>query len=535
MPPPEDGGLAGPGLRPDRPPGKAARTHEATAIRDHDCQGPDAVTAAGDPGDAALLIVDDEPSVLSLVRQVFADECPVLCARSGAEALEHLGSREVGVVIADQRMPGMTGTELLATVAESWPDIVRITLTAYADVDTMLEAINAGRVDQFVIKPWDNRDLARVGRGAMETYRLRAANRRLFGENARLVAELRTANEQLEGENRRLRREVGDRYALGNMIGDSAAMQAAFHLVEKAAQSMATVLLSGETGTGKELAAAAIHYNGPRRSAKFVAVNCGAMPEGLLESELFGHVKGSFTGALRDRRGLFEEAHGGTILLDEVGEMAPAMQVKVLRVVEDGKVRPVGATRDVQVDVRLIAATNRDLRAEVERGSFRRDLFYRLNVFPIPLPPLRERGGDVRLLADHLLSQCSTRARKQIRGFTPAAVCCLERHTWPGNIRELRNEIERAIALAEPGEAIDIAHLSTGITGEQAIVDSSEPGTGRIGDRMERIEQLLVLQELRRHGNNRTHTAATLGITVRALQKKLARWGLREGDDGGKG
>jgi two-component system response regulator HupR/HoxA len=259
--------------------------------------------------------------VLSLVGQLLGDDFPVLGARNGEEALAHLGANEVGVVIADQRMPGMTGTELLARVAERWPDVVRITLTAYADVDTMLEAINSGHVDEFITKPWNNRDLAQSGRRAMETYRLRAANRRLFAENARLVADLRTANEQLEGENRRLRREAGDRHRLDAIIGQSPAMQTVFRLVEKAAQSTSTVLLTGETGTGKELAAAAIHYNGPRRGGNFVAINCGAMPESLLESELFGHVRGAFTGALRDRRGLFEEADNGTILLDEVGEI----------------------------------------------------------------------------------------------------------------------------------------------------------------------------------------------------------------------
>jgi transcriptional regulator with PAS, ATPase and Fis domain len=252
------------------------------------------------------------------------------------------------------------------------------------------------------------------------------------------------------------------------------------------------------------------------------------MPESLLESELFGHVRGAFTGALRDRRGLFEEAHGGTILLDEVGEMTPAMQVKVLRVVEDGKVRPVGATRDVQVDTRLIAASNRNLKTEVERGAFRPDLFYRLNVFPVALPPLRERNGDIRLLASHLLERCSDHAGKALQGFTPAALHCLERYQWPGNVRELRNEIERAVALAESGETIDIAHLSPSVVGDQAILETAADGKGGIAMRLERIEQLLVLQELRRHANNRTHTAAALGITVRALQKKLARWGLRD-------
>jgi transcriptional regulator with PAS, ATPase and Fis domain len=251
------------------------------------------------------------------------------------------------------------------------------------------------------------------------------------------------------------------------------------------------------------------------------------MPESLLESELFGHVKGAFTGALRDRRGVFEEASGGTIFLDEIGEMSPSMQAKILRVVEDGLVRPVGAAESVRVDVRLICATNRELKAEVEAGRFRRDLFYRVNVFPVSLPPLRARPGDVRLLAQHFFEKYDAAAGKQLRGFTPAAMHCLERHAWPGNVRELRNEVERAVALAEAGEAIDLAHLSAEVSGDEALAATAETD-GKLRDRLDRIEQLLILQELRRHGDNRTRTAQKLGISVRALQKKIGKYGLRD-------
>jgi transcriptional regulator with PAS, ATPase and Fis domain len=249
------------------------------------------------------------------------------------------------------------------------------------------------------------------------------------------------------------------------------------------------------------------------------------MPESLLESELFGHVRGAFTGALRDRRGLFEEAHGGTLFLDEIGEMTPTMQAKVLRVVEDGMVRPVGASHGTKVDVRVISATNRDLKADIETGRFRRDLFYRLNVFPIALPPLRARDGDVALLAVHFLHLYDTATAKHLRGLSPAALACLRRYAWPGNVRELKNEIERAVALAEPGESIDVPLLSPDVTGDAVL--TAAPEGGRLGERLERIEQLLILQELRRHDDNRTHTARTLGISVRALQKKIARYGLR--------
>ena len=476
---------------------------------------------------AAVLVVDDETPVLALIPQLFQGEFPVLTARSGEEALARLAEAEVGVVIADQRMPGMAGTELLARVAEERPDVVRIVLTAYADAGSLLDAINAGRVYQFITKPWENAELVQIVRGAMETYGLRRRNARLLAENTRLVAELQAANEKLEVENRALRREVSDRYRLGNLIGSSQAMRDVFRLLEKASQSSVTVLLTGETGTGKELAAGSIHYNSARKGRKFVALNCGSMPEPLLESELFGHVKGAFTGALRDRRGLFEEANGGTIFLDEIGEMSPTMQVKVLRVVEDGLVRPVGASESVRVDVRLVTATNRDLKADVETGRFRRDLFYRLAVFPIPLPPLRTRAGDVALLAQHFFHRYNAHAGKQLKGITAAALRCLERYPWPGNVRELKNELERAVALAEPGESIDLLHLSGEVAGDEALA-ATNGDDSRLRDRMGRIEQLLIIQELRRHGENRTQTARRLGISVRALQKKIGKYGLRE-------
>jgi len=473
---------------------------------------------------ALLLVVHQEP-VLALISARLRGELPVLAARSVDEALAHLARGEVGVVIADHSLPGTSGTELLAEIGDRMPTVVRIVLTTRAEVDDLLEAIESGRVDQFILKPPDSRELAVIVRRAIETHRLRAETARLLADNARLAAELRAAHEKHEVESLAVRREVGERYRLRGLIGASAAMHEVFRVLEKASQSSAAVLLTGETGTGKDLAAGCIHYNSPRKERKFVVVNCGSMPETLLETELFGHVKGAFTGALRDRHGFFEEADGGTIFLDEISEMSPAMQAELLRVVEDGLVRPVGGSHSVRVDVRLVTATNRNLKADAEAGRFRRDLFYRLDVLPITLPPLRARAGDVALLAHEFLQKFNAETGKRFKGFTPAALRCLEGHLWPGNVRELKNEIERAVALAEPSDAIDFVHLSPEVSGNQAVADTLEVG-GKLRDRLQRTEQLLILHELCGHGDNHTQTARALGISLRSLQKKIKKYEL---------
>lgn len=479
--------------------------------------------AHAEPG---VLIVDDEPNTLTLIAQLFRRDLPVYTATNGVEALEIVRHRPVGVVVADQRMPGMSGTELLSRVMAYDPDIVRIVLTAYADIDTLMEAINAGRVYQYITKPWDNRELQVVVRTALETFRLRRRNQRLLRENARLVEELRRANAELQRENLDLRQEVQGAYRLDSIIGASPAMQEVKRLVEKAIHSDATVLISGETGTGKEVIARAIHYNSRRRHGRFVAQNCGSVPESLLESELFGHVRGAFTGAVRDRRGLFEEAHGGTIFLDEIGDMSLSMQVKLLRVLEEGEIRRVGGTESIRVDCRVISATHKDLRKEVEAGRFRQDLYYRLHVFPIELPPLREREGDIPLLARHFFEKYAARAAKEIGGISREALEALSCYPFPGNVRQLENEIERAVALAAPGETIGLDLLSPDVAGARNG-RSPLPQAGPLKQRLRTIERRVIEYELRRHSGNRTHTAKALGISVRALQKKIQLLGVR--------
>ncbi len=468
----------------------------------------------------AVLIVDDEPNTLTLLRQLFGSEIPVFTAGSGQEALELLQNRHIGVVVADQRMPEMSGTELLGHVMQLHPDIVRIILTAYADIDTLLEAINTGKVFHYIAKPWDNRDLAMTVRSAMETYRLRRNNSQLLEQNVGLVEELRRANLELQRENVTLKREVSGTYRLDNIIGVSTAMKNTLRVVEKAIESDATVLIHGETGTGKEVIARAIHYNGARRERKFVAQNCASMPEGLLESQLFGHSRGSFTGAVRDHRGLFEEADGGTLFLDEIGDMPMSMQVKLLRALEEGEIRRIGSNQPIRVDVRIISATHRNLRNEVEACRFRADLYYRLDVLRVHLPPLRQRDGDIALLARHFLDKYVTRSGKRLAGLTPRAARALSQHPFPGNVRELENEIERAVALANAGDAIDVDLLSSEVTG--AAADGGDAGvSGSLRERLRQVERQLITQELLKNNGNRTHSASKLGISVRALQKKL--------------
>jgi len=436
-----------------------------------------------------LLVVDDEPNALALISQLFQSDLPVYTASSGQEALALLEREHVGVLVADQRMPGMTGTELLNRVSSRSPDIVRT---------------------------------------AMETFTLRKHNAHLMEENSRLVEELKKLNAELASENVELRREVHRAYNLDNIIGVSAAIKEVLRLAEKAIESSATVLIGGETGTGKEVIARAIHYNGPRRAKKFVAQNCGSLPESLLESELFGHVRGAFTGAIRDHRGLFEEAHDGTIFLDEIGDMPLSMQVKLLRVIEEGSLRRVGANEPTKVDVRVISATHRNLRERVQTGQFRQDLYYRLDVFRIDLPPLRDRDGDITLLARHFLDKYTRKTGKEVPGISPAALEALNTYSFPGNVRELENEIERAVALVDPGEPIDVDILSHDIVGGSRPISQIIAADGTLRERLHAFERQLLIQELLNHDRNRTRTAAKLSISVRALQKKIVQLAIKE-------
>jgi transcriptional regulator with GAF, ATPase, and Fis domain len=344
-------------------------------------------------------------------------------------------------------------------------------------------------------------------------------------ENARLVQRLRLAEEKLRGEVKYLKgREEKRRFS--DIIGESNAMREIFRQLEKVIDTRATVCIEGETGTGKEVIASAIHYQGKRRDKLFVAQNCAAVPENLLESELFGHKKGAFTGADHDKKGLFEIADGGTLFLDEIGEMTLNLQAKLLRVLQEGEIRPVGATISKAVDVRIICATNRSLEKEVERGTFRHDLFYRLRVFPIRLPPLRERREDVPLLVEHFLRKYTVEMNKPVAGVTPEALDQLSAYSWPGNIRELENEVQRFVIQCDHGGFITPELLAPAVRKVEGLLGRVAPKKGTLKDMMEEVERWLLVEALREHGGNKTKTAETLGITREGLHKKLAKYGM---------
>lgn len=388
----------------------------------------------------ALLVVDDEKEILRSLALTFEDDYEVFTASSGTEALEMLQQQDIALIIADQRMSEMTGVELLAKTLQINPHIIRIILTGYTDTASLVQAINQGQIYQYITKPWERQELRIVVKRALENYEL-------YLTNQRLLKELQAANDQLASENEFLKREINKELKGAEIIGKSVNMQRVFELVNKVIDHSVTVMLTGETGTGKTLLAQYIHQQGPRKNKLFIEQNCGTLPEELLESELFGHKRGAFTGALQDRKGLFEIADGGTLFLDEICEMSPGLQVKLLQVLQEGKFRRVGENEYRQVDVRIITATNKDLSVEIKKGQFRSDLYYRLNVFPIHIPPLRERIEDVPLLAEHYLHKCRRKLNHQVIGFNEEALQILHHYDYPGNVRELENLIDRAVIL----------------------------------------------------------------------------------------
>jgi two-component system, NtrC family, response regulator HupR/HoxA len=467
--------------------------------------------------DQAILVVDDEAASVSLLRITLGVHYTVHTATDGATALDVLGRHpEIALAIVDQRMPGMTGTEFIQRTIEPYPSLIRIILTGYTDTQSLIDAINAGRVYRYLTKPWSKEDLLVAVRQGLEVHRLGM-------DNVRLQEELRAANERLRVENARLKREVKGRYRFAEIVGASPALERTLALVERVADGDTTVLVTGETGTGKELVARAIHYNGPRADKAFISVNCADFGAEMLGSELFGHKRGSFTGAIEDRQGLFKAADGGTIFLDEIGDCPESVQTRLLRVLDQGEIRRVGDDRPMHVDVRVVAATNRDLAADVQAGRFRKDLFFRLNVVNVRLPPLRERRDDIPLLAEHFLAQLTEAKGKRVLGFTPETLGVLCTHPFDGNVRELANIVQRAYALADPDSYVTPDLLPDGLAVDLAPAEEG----GGLRATIERFEAQLIRDALSRNDGNQTRTATELGFSRRGLIDKLQRYGIR--------
>jgi len=460
---------------------------------------------------AKLLIVDDELGMRQFLTHLLQREGHLVrVAGNGNEAMALLREDPADVLLSDVRMPDMGGIDLLKAARELLPHIEVIMMTAFANVDSARDAFLLGAFD-FVQKPFDNDLLKETVARALVKISLVREREALLEENKALIQGQRT------------------RGKLGNIIGRSTRMLSLYQMIETVAQVQSTVLVTGESGTGKELVARAIHDMSPRAEKPFVSVNCGAFTETLLESELFGYVKGSFTGANANRKGLFEAANSGTIFLDEIGEMSSAMQVKLLRVLQERKVRPVGATEETNVDTRVIAATNRDLASMVSAGTFREDLYYRISVIPIELPPLRERSEDISELANHFVEKfCGPTGRKL--GVSENAMRLLERYSWPGNVRELEHTIERAVAL-EHTATIEPERLPEKITNYNPyrVAEAMEfPEEGiNITAHLDQLEKSYLVEALRRTSGNQTNAAELLKLSVRSLRHLLDKHGIR--------
>jgi two-component system response regulator HupR/HoxA len=469
-----------------------------------------------------ILVVDDEPAILESLELTLAPDYRVLTAESGPQGLEILEREEIALIIADQVLPAMLGVEFLARSIEIQPRAIRMLLTGYADIGSLTRAVNEGRIYRYIAKPWEPDEIRVVVKRALEAYELAF-------ENTQLAGALVEANDRLRSENLYLRREVERKYSFDQIIGTSSAMERVFDVMEKVAETDATVLITGETGTGKDLVARAIHYTSARKDQHFVTQNCSALPDTLLDSELFGHRRGAFTGAHADKKGLFEVAHRGTIFLDEIGETHPGMQVRLLRVLQDGEIRPLGSSDTQIVNARVIAATHRDLRKDVTEGRFREDLFYRLRVVEIEMPPLRERSGDVPALAHHFLDIANQEMKRELKGFTNAAMDAMVRYRWAGNVRELENEIKRTVVLAGDASMVSDEMLSEHIRGApiRMIPSGDLPITGlRLNDAVDALKQQMILEAIEEMGS-KTRAAEKLGIPRQSLQKMMKRLGLK--------
>ncbi|MFH1479778.1 MAG: sigma-54 dependent transcriptional regulator [Pseudomonadota bacterium] len=449
-----------------------------------------------------ILIVDDEKNYLVVLEALLSPEgYEIITAENATDALRLIRESDVDLVITDMKMPGLSGMELLEESKRIKSDLPIIMMTAYGTIEMAVEAMKKRAYD-YITKPFKNEELKLTIKKALENYRLLK-------------------------ENRLLSEALSDRYRFGNIIGKSKPMQEIYEMIGKVAQSKASVLITGTSGTGKELIAKAIHYNSPRKNRPFISVNCGALTETLLESELFGHEKGAFTGAIAMKKGRFELADGGTLFLDEVGEMPPPLQVKLLRVLQEMEFERVGGTRTIKVDVRVLSASNRNIKEDVSRDLFREDLFYRLNVIHIEVPPLRERSEDIRLLVNHFIDKYRQDEGEAKISLSPETWKAFYNYSWPGNIRELENVIERAVVLNKGG-VIGVADLPPEFSGKQEELDIEGflPPDAPLQKTLELIEEKLLKRALKRCDNVQSHAAQILGITRSLIQHKMRKYNI---------
>ena len=479
----------------------------------------------------AVLVVDDEVRSQEALRRTLEEDFEVFCASSAAEGMEILEKEQstaaIRIVLCDQRMPGTTGVQFLKEVRHRWPDIVRIILSGYTDAEDIICGVNEAGIWQYLLKPWQPEQLLLTLQRAAEVWRLQQ-------ENQRLSLDLRTAEPVLKKRVETKYDKAKHAFGLAGLIrAPGSPLNAVCDLVERIAPFDLSVLVTGESGSGKEMVARALHYESRRASRPFITENCGALPDTLLESELFGYKRGAFTGAVDDRVGLFQQADGGTLFLDEIGETSPAFQVKLLRVLQEGEFRPLGSSRPVTVDVRVIAATNRDLEEDVRSGRFREDLYYRLATIALHVPPLRERPMDIPLLAQRLLASSSLALGKASDGFTNETLACIAAYRWPGNVRQLHNEILRMLALADTpklgAELLSSRVLRTPV-GDTQDETAAWVGdlTGGLKERMEQLEMQVLKEAMIRHRWNKSRAARELGLSRVGLRSKLVRYGLEQ-------
>jgi two-component system response regulator AtoC len=445
-----------------------------------------------------ILIVDDEVDALDLMEELFLKHgYETFTARNGMEALAIINDQEPDILISDMVMPEMDGIKLLEVIGKKYPDISVIMITAHGTIETAVETMKKGAKD-YILKPLRlDEILAKV-----ET-----------------ISQLKS----LMKENLYLRDKLSQKYNFNNIIGKNRKMLELFDLIKDIAKTNSTVLINGESGTGKELIANAIHFNSERIKKPFVKVNCGVLAENLLESELFGHVKGSFTGAIRDKMGRFEIANGGTIFLDEIGDISPNMQLKLLRVLQEGEFERVGGTETIKVDVRIIAATNRDLNTMMMKGEFRQDLYYRLNVIPLEVPPLRERKDDIPLLITHFLDKFVKQFKKKIESIDDDVMKCLQYYNWQGNIRELENLLERAVVLNKTSK-LTLKDFPPYVVQQEGDIHVDLDADGNLIDIVDSYEKQIILKALRENNYNKLRTAEKLGIHRSTFMSKLKKY-----------